>query len=136
MCSTYHVMRSTRFRHEIISAVLVLVILTATSARGLCVNQRTSPNCCGGKCRGMNMPPGSEGSSNCCAVSHSDYSQPAVVSANTGASDDAHATASRIELPVLLRLLPNQPLSPGLEKWRYKVKHIRDLPTLTCALLM
>ncbi len=84
----------------------------------------------------MNMPPGSEGSNNCCGVSHSDQSQPAAVSANTGASDDAHATASRIELPFLLRLLSNQLLSPGLEKWRHKVKPMRDLPTLTCALLI
>ncbi len=82
------------------------------------------------------MAPASERSNNCCAESHGDYSQPAVVTANTGASDDAQATASGIELPFFLRLLSNQLLSPGLEKWRHNVKHIRDLPTLTCALLM
>ncbi len=129
-------MRPTSLRHGIISTVLVLVLLAATSARGSCLNQRTSPNCREGKCQGMKMPPASERSNNCCAVSYGDYSQPAAVSANTRASDDAHATASRIELAFLLRLLSNQLLSPGLEKWRHNVKHIRDLPTLTCALLI
>jgi hypothetical protein len=129
-------MRSNGLKHGIIATFLALVILTATSARGLCLNQRTSPNCCAGKCQGMDMPPGSEGSNNCCAVSHGDYSQPAAVSAIRGASDDAHATASRIELSFLLRLLSNQPFLPGLEYWRHKIKYIRDLPTLTCALLM
>ncbi len=129
-------MRPTSLRHGIISTVLVMVLLTATSARGLCLNQRTSPHCCEGKCQGMDMAPSSERSNNCCAVSHGNYSQPAAVTANTGASDDAHATASGIELPFFLRLLSNQPLSPGLEKWRHKAKHMRDLPTLTCALLI
>jgi hypothetical protein len=129
-------MRSNTLGRATVSTLLVLATLTAASARGLCLKQRTTPNCCDGKCQGMNMPMSPGGSNNCCAVSHGDHSQPAVVSASKAARNDTPATISRIDLCFLLGLPSNQPLSPGLRIWHHKLRHNRDLPTLICALLI
>jgi len=89
-----------------------------------------------GQCRGMNMPPVPGGLNNCCAVSQGDHSQPAAIVANMRPSEDPRPSASRSDLSLLLPLLCNRLLSPGLAKWRHKARQIRDLPTLTCALLL
>jgi hypothetical protein len=133
---SYCWMCSNTLSRTIVSTLLVLATLTATSARGLCLKQRTTPNCCDGKCQAMNMPLSPGGSNNCCAVSHGDRSQPAVVRASTTARSDTPATISRIDLSFLLGLPFKQPLSSGLANWHHTFRHNRDLPTLICALLI
>jgi hypothetical protein len=129
-------MRAQGLHRVIVSALLVLATLTAASARGLCLKPRTTSICCDGQCQGMNMPMAPGGSNNCCAASHSDYSQPAVVRASTTVRNNMPSTLSRIELSFLLGLSFNQPLSPGLKIWYHKHRHNRDLPTFICALLI
>ncbi len=136
VCCMQYPMRSSELKHGVIALLLAVVTITAGSVRGLCLNQRTSPDCCAGKGQGTNTRSAGSGANNCCAVSHSDDSQPATATASSETPGAAHVSATRIGSRWLWSLPSNYPLSAGLGRWLHKVRHLVAVPALTCALLM
>lgn len=123
---------------KVVMALAILAVIFLTSAaNAFCRNRMTSPSCCEGKCQGQSMPAQDQQSNNCCTVSDADTSQPALM-AGTGqnSSPTRLAASAPIEFPIYWRIILGQPLFPSLGTYRHRLRHIRDLPTLVCSLLM
>ena len=117
-------------------ASFLLIVIATTSATAFCRGRMNSPSCCQGKCGNMSMPAGSRSPDNCCKVSNGDQKQPALVPTNTAGTLGELGTYALVPATTLFRVALGQPLFPPLERWRREVRHIRNLPMLTCSLLM
>lgn len=122
-----------RIPNRSLVASFLLIVIATTSAGAFCRGQMSPPSCCQGKYVNMSMPSGSP--DNCCKVSNGDH-QPALAPTNTIAAMSDLGTYEQALASTFFRLALGEPLFPALERWRWEVRHIRNLSALTCSLLL